>query len=280
MSVVIGLLLVGMICGPLSAVALVRGTWQILHPRRALLLWTVLGAAGLGCTITSVLAAAFLSLTAGVAGPPAQGIALTLIAWMGLGGLGIAGSLAQLGTDEADGPDGNPSLARLLSQRRIGSWQLDATTVVEIDDPRLVAVAAAGSTPTIFVSRTARRTLSPAHLTAILAHESAHLSGHHALVRQLGAWHSACLPKRSGLRRDLSRRLSLLTELAADDVAATAVGPAQLHAALVTLRTVAPSRELGVRAARLQALHGDGCATPTAPAPHRPSRIQVRAEQE
>src|SRR5699024_1412454 len=109
---------------------------------------------------------------------------------------------------------------------------------------------------TIFVSRDERRALPASQLEAVLAHEAAHLHQRHAAVRYLGARHSACLPKRSRLRRRPAPRVLLPPELAGHDHASAAVGPAPLHGALCALRTFSSSRELGVRAARVRALHG------------------------
>lgn len=253
---VVGLLLVGLAAGPFSAGVLTRGRWQVVHPRRALMAWLLVGALGISLAVAATMIAATLSLSASSAGTPVEGMALTLIAWMGLGGLGIVGSLAQLGrSDLGDESDEQLSISELLSRRRTDSWQMGAVTVVEIEDHRVVAMAVTGTTPAIFVSRTIRHALPTSHLSAVLAHEAAHLSQHHALVRRLGAWHAACLPKRSQLRRDFASRITLLTELAADDAAAAQVGPAHLHSALTALHNLTASRELEVRAARVRALH-------------------------
>ena len=266
--VVIGLLLTGLATGLLAAWIPTRGHWQIVHPRRALLLWAVAGILGLLLTATSVLYAAVHSLHVHPAGAVAESMTLTLVAWMGLGGLGVAGSLALLGRGDLGDEDGErPGIAELLSRRRTTSWQSGRITIVQIDDPRLIAVASASSSPTIFVSSTARNTLAPSHLAAIIAHEAAHLHQRHALARHLGAWRCACLPKRSRLRRDLTNRILLLTELAADDSAASRVGPAHLLDALSSLHALAPSRELAVRAARVRSVHG---LLGNAPTLHRP----------
>ena len=253
---VVGPLLAGLIACPPSAYLVSRGRWQIRHPRRALMVWASVGVVGLVIAIASILLAAALSLSASSASAAAEGLALTFIAWAGLGGLGIVGSLAHLGrVDPGKDDDERPSVAEMLSRRRTDSWQVGAVAVVEIEDSRYVAVAVPGATPSIFVSRAVRHALPPSYLSAVLAHEAAHLDQLHALVRGVGAWHVACLPKRSRLRRELASRIMLLTELAADDVAAEKVGPAHLHDALVALHHLAPSRELEVRAARVRALH-------------------------
>lgn len=269
---IVGTLVAGLAAVPLSACLLTRGGWQVRRPRRALMAWALAGALGLVVTIVAVLVAAALSLSTSSAGAPIEGLALTLIAWAGLGGLGIAGSLTQLGrVDLGEDDDERPSITELLSRRRTGSWQMGAIAVVEIEDPRYVAVAIPGTPSTIFVSRAVRHALPPSYLSAVLAHEAAHLRQRHALLRRLGAWHTACLPKRSRLRRDLASRITLLTELAADDAAASKVGPAHLREALAALNRLTPSRELGVRAARVSALHPQHCAPDALPSSRTPS---------
>lgn len=271
---IVGPLVTGLAAVPLSACLLTRGTWQIRRPRRALAAWALTGALGLVVTIVAVLVASALSLSLSTssAGAPIEGLALTLIAWAGLGGLGIAGSLTQLRrVDLGEEDDDRPSITELLSRRRTDSWQMGTITVVEIEDPRYVAVAIPGTPSTIFVSRAVQHALPPSYLSAVLAHEAAHLRQHHTLLRRLGAWHTACLPKRSGLRRELASRITLLTELAADDAAASKVGPAHLRAALAALNRLTPSRELGVRAARVSALHPQHCAPDALPSSRTPS---------
>ncbi|MGP9695874.1 hypothetical protein ACT3TZ_14830 [Brachybacterium sp. AOP25-B2-12] len=270
---IVGLMVAGLAAVPLSACLLTRGGWQIRRPRRALMVWALAGALGLVVTIVAVLVAAALSLSTSSAGAPIKGLALTLIAWAGLGGLGIAGSLAQLGRVDLGEDDGErPSITELLARRRTDSWQMGAITVVEIEDPRYVAVAIPGTPSTIFVSRAVRHALPPSYLSAVLAHEAAHLNQRHALLRRLGDWHTACLPKRSRLRREISSRITLLTELAADDAAASKVGPAHMRDALAALNHISPSRELGVRAARVSALHSQRCAPEALPSSRTLSR--------
>src|SRR5699024_5691400 len=150
----------------------------------------------------------------------------TLFAWAGLGGLGIAGSLAVQGRGDLGDENGEqPTAAELLSRRRTDSWRMGTVTLVEIDDPPLVAAAPPPPAAPALVTRGVRRAMHASQLEAVLAHEAAHLHQRHAAVRYLGAWHSACLPKRSRLRRRLASRVMLLTELAADDHASAVVGP-------------------------------------------------------
>lgn len=276
---VIALLLPGLAIGPTAAVALTRGHWQIIHPRRALLLWGLAGTLGLLLTVASVLYAAAHSLHVHPGDSLSESMALAVVAWMGLGGLGIAGSLSLLGRGTLDEEDGDqPGIVELLSRRRTDTWQSGRFTIVVVDDSRLVAVASASNPPTIFISSAARDSLPASHLSAVIAHEAAHLREHHALLRHLGAWHSACFPKRSRLRSDLTARIMLLTELAADDIAASRTGPAQLINALSALHALTPSRELAVRAARVRSMHGMSDRSPAPGRVRRRTRPQLRPE--
>lgn len=259
------LLALGLACAPLSAVCLAHGSWQIWHPRRALALWLALGAFGLAAATGAVLLAASQSIIRSPGESIVHALVLTLLAWMGLGALGIAASFAiSGGADDAEEgeadqvADRRGHAARALLSHRTDSWYDGAVLVVEVDDAALVACAVGGAEPTVFVARRVRRALRPLHLEAIVAHERAHLSGRHGAVRRLGAWHAACLPKRSALRRCLVTRVRLLTELAADDGAAARVGAPHLRAALVAVHTLAPSSELVVRARRLDAIASRG----------------------
>lgn len=261
LALTITLLVLGLACAPLSAVILARGSWQIWHPRRALALWLALGALGLAAATAAVLLAAGLSIIRSPGESVGHALVFTLLAWMGLGTLGIAASFAvsadadDLEEGERDQvADSRGRAAQVLLSRRTDSWYDGPVLVVEVDDPALVACAVGGGEPTIFVARRVRRALRPAHLAAIIAHERAHLSGRHGAMRRLGAWHASCLPKRSALRRHVVARVCLLTELAADDVAAARVGAPHLQAALAAAHALVSSSELVVRARRLDAM--------------------------
>lgn len=271
MMVVVALPLAGVLLGGLSACALTRGTWQMWHPHRALLLWAALGAVGLVCAAVSVVVAAVVSTSTLPGSSAAEALVVTLVAWAGLGGFGVVASLAL--QDGGDDPDaaaedsllGPRRVPDLRAARRIVAWLPGDIPVVEVDDPSFIAYAVAGVQPEILVSQRAREQLSPAHLDGIIAHERAHLTGRHPLLRRLGRWHAACLPKRSRLRRELFSRTRLLTELAADDTAVTEAGEHHVLAGLHAANALWPSAELTVRAARLNA-HGESGGPGPSPA--------------
>jgi hypothetical protein len=113
-----------------------------------------------------------------------------------------------------------------------------ARTVV-LDDPRPAAYCVAGRPAAIVVTCGALRVLAPAQLTAVLAHERAHLAcGHHALttvIRGLAAAFPG-LPLFARAAAEVGR----LAEMSADDAAARAAGRPVVAAALLALATGQP----------------------------------------
>lgn len=294
--IVLLLVLAGaMLCAPASVLPLVAGRWQVWHPRLALGLWLGVGAAGLALAVGSVLAAGLLVAFAGPTeaasvSASARALALALLAWIGLGGAGVLAAMALGGegrgaSDEGTAADADADAAaedalldaegagaaRPLAHRSPATVRMafDAETgavLYEVDDPRLIAHAIGWRHPEITVSRQAREALTAAELHGVLAHEVAHLRGRHAEMRRLCAWHAACLPRRSALRRLLVGRVHLLTELAADDAAARAVGEGRLLAGLRASHALVASPALLVRAERLAARGAEDRVT-SAPAP-------------
>lgn len=78
--------------------------------------------------------------------------------------------------------------------------------------------------------------LSPGQLHAVLAHERAHLRGHHHLMLAVAAALARAFPAVPLLAR-AGAELAVLAEMTADDTAARRHDPADLAAALVTLAT-------------------------------------------
>jgi Zn-dependent protease with chaperone function len=106
--------------------------------------------------------------------------------------------------------------------------------LVEHSEP--VAYCVAGRHPTVVLSTGALNALDPAQLTAVLAHERAHLAaGHHRLVAlaRVGRLVLPFLP----LMRDADVQVGRLVEMHADDAAARASDPRSLATALVVLAT-------------------------------------------
>jgi Zn-dependent protease with chaperone function len=136
-----------------------------------------------------------------------------------------------------------------------------ARTMV-LDDPRPAAYCVAGRPAAIVVTSGALRVLAPAQLTAVLAHERAHLAGgHHALttvVRGLAAAFPG-LPLFARAAAEVGR----LAEMSADDAAARAAGRQVVAAALLALATGQPVPGEPLPPAG----HPAGAAEPAAAAP-------------
>ena len=133
------------------------------------------------------------------------------------------------------------------------------TAAVVLDAAEPAAYCVAGRPGTIVLTSGTLALLDPAQLAAVLAHERAHLAGHHhlliALTRGLGAVFPA-VPLFTRGPENVAR----LAEMCADDAAARRSGRGTLMAALLAMATGAtvPTSALGATAravtARLQRL--------------------------
>jgi hypothetical protein len=113
---------------------------------------------------------------------------------------------------------------------------------VMLDDPRPAAYCVAGRPAAIVVTSGALAVLDPPQLSAVLAHESAHLAhGHHALATATRGL-AAAFPGVPLFTRGAAE-VTRLTEMAADDSAARTSGRPALVAALIAIATgtVVPS---------------------------------------
>ena len=84
----------------------------------------------------------------------------------------------------------------------------------------------------------ALQALDPGQLDAVLAHERAHLAGHHHRLLAMARIGRQVLPFMP-LMRDADAQVARLVELRADDAATRAHDPGRLAAALVVLATAA-----------------------------------------
>jgi len=123
-----------------------------------------------------------------------------------------------------------------------------------LDSPQRVAYCVPGRPPAIVLSTGALAILDSAQLTAVLAHERAHLTGrHHLLIaatRGLGATFPA-VPLFTRGPAEVAR----LTEMRADDVAARSSGRSTLLTALLAMGTgtAVPAAALAASACAVQA---------------------------
>jgi beta-lactamase regulating signal transducer with metallopeptidase domain len=145
--------------------------------------------------------------------------------------------------------------------RLVGHRSDDAYVVVEAAEPAAYCVS--GRPPAIVVTSAALAALDEHELAAVLAHERAHLTGHHSLVVTALRGLAAVFPKLT-LMRDGASHVSRLLEMCADDASARRHGNGALLSGLITMCRAAPSGALAAaevavlaRAERLSVPPGD-----------------------
>ncbi len=109
-----------------------------------------------------------------------------------------------------------------------------ALDAVVIDDDSPAAYCVPRGQHRVAISAGTLARLRPGQLQAVLAHERAHLRGHHHLVLAVAAALARAFPAIPLLAR-APAELAVLAEMAADDAAVRSHDPADLAAALVTL---------------------------------------------
>jgi Zn-dependent protease with chaperone function len=147
------------------------------------------------------------------------------------------------------------SAARIAGRQLSGG---DGAAVV-LDAPQPVAYCLAGRPATIVVSSAALDLLDPAQLSAVLAHERAHLASRHHVLVALTRGLAVIFPAVPLFARG-AENVGRLAEMCADDAAARRSGRGLLVTALLTMATgvVLPVAALGATtcavAARVQRL--------------------------
>ena len=136
--------------------------------------------------------------------------------------------------------------AHWRAARREARWHAETARLVGhpepglgatlVDHPQPAAYCVAGRHPTVILTTGAVRALDPEQLSAVLAHERAHLAGHHHRLRAMARIARQVLPFLP-LMRDADVQVARLVELHADDAATRARDPQALAAALVILAT-------------------------------------------
>ncbi len=113
-----------------------------------------------------------------------------------------------------------------------------ALGAVLVEHPEPAAYCVAGRYPTVVLTTGALQALDPGQLDAVLAHERAHLAGHHHRLRAMARIARQVLPFMP-LMQDADTQVARLVELHADDTATRAHDPGLLATALVVLATAA-----------------------------------------
>ena len=130
---------------------------------------------------------------------------------------------------------GQQALLHAETARLVGRPEPSLGAVlVEHSEP--VAYCVAGRHPTVILSTGALHSLEPAQVSAVLAHERAHLAGRHHRLLALARISSLVLPILP-LMRDADAQVARLVEMHADDAAARTSDPRSLATALVVLAT-------------------------------------------
>jgi Zn-dependent protease with chaperone function len=130
---------------------------------------------------------------------------------------------------------GRQALHHAQTARLVGHLE-PALGAVLVEYSQPAAYCVAGRHPTVILTTGALQALDPGQLDAVLAHERAHLAGHHhrlLAVARIGRQVLPFLP----LTRDAEAQVARLVELHADDAATRARDPRPLAAALVVLAT-------------------------------------------
>ncbi len=129
-----------------------------------------------------------------------------------------------------------------------------AGSAMVLDGEQPVAYCVPGRPAAIVLSSGALAVLDPAQLTAVLAHERAHLAGRHHLLTGLTRALSACFPAVPLFTRG-AEEVARLAEMRADDAAVRRSGRPTLIAALLAMGTgtAVPAAALGMPAAALGA---------------------------
>jgi Zn-dependent protease with chaperone function len=127
--------------------------------------------------------------------------------------------------------------------RMVGRYNREGDVVV-VDADKPAAYCVSGRPPAIVVTSSALATLDETELGAVLAHERAHLSGHHthitAVLRSL-----AVVFARVPVMTEGAAEVSRLLEMCADDAAARQYGREALLSGLLALAGAAPAPALG-----------------------------------
>lgn len=233
--------------GTLGSRVLGRARWPARAPLLAVITylaagWSVVAALGLagltlsvhatalGGGLSHLIGACVLRLRAAYGTPGGATVAEL--------GLAVAGAVAAR--------TGLTAMTHLRSARRQALQHAQTARLVGHPEPALgavlvehsqpVAYCVSGRHPTVILSTGALHALDAAELTAVLAHERAHLSnGHHRLLAlaRIGRLVLPFLP----LMRDADAQVARLVEMHADDAAARVSDPRSLATALVVLAT-------------------------------------------
>lgn len=228
----------------LSPALLALRPWQLRRPRTALTLWFASFALGMALAAAAVGSTILIALASSGHSTATDALAAPLSAWVLLGLMGAVIGLV-LTAAGSSGWEANHRADLALSRQ-----EKDGFTLVRFHGSRPDAYAIPGPHPEIFLSSDLEERLTGPELTAVIAHEYAHLRQRHFTALRIAELNAVCVPFLPA-GRALSRTTRLLVELAADDAAARQVGPAHLANALSRLSEASGDAGMAVRAERL-----------------------------
>lgn len=256
-TVPLALVVLALVVAVLAPRLLGRASWPRRSPRLGILAWqssvfTVL-AAGVLLILTALMPVDRVSFDVGhvlhacpdvLSGrySPSHGSGVHLLALVVASGtlLALSRALVLSGLSVHRGRVRQRDLLDLLVRNRDS---LHGAHILDHDVP--LAYCVPGARGRVVVTTAAVAALDDRQMTAVLAHEHAHLDGRHDLVLFGADVAVAAFPWSRFFRR-ARRELSLLVEMLADDEAARRSDPAVLATALVDLgQTPAPSGALG-----------------------------------
>jgi Zn-dependent protease with chaperone function len=193
--------------------------------------------AGRACVPTVYRSAAF-ELGLGLAAAAAT-VAAVMLAWRYGRGLLRAGRRTRA----------HAEAARITGRKLPG-----AGAAVVLSAPQPIAYCVPGRPATIVLTSAALEVLEPAQLTAVLAHERAHLAGRHHVLLALTRGLAGVFPGVPLFARGRDN-VARLAEMCADDAAARHSGRPTLIAALLAMSmgTTVPAGALGATAAAVTA---------------------------
>ncbi|BBX16414.1 Zn-dependent protease with chaperone function [Mycolicibacterium duvalii] len=253
MSAVAFTIIALLLSGPVPAV-LARSRWPMRAPRAAIVLWQAIASAAVLSAFSAGIAIALRLFQPGPDGRPTATVtssiatlgwplwtvyvvvfALTLVigARLILSILKVAVATRRRRAHHRMVVDlvgaSQDSLPRLCQQPR--PLANDGLRILDVAEP--LAYCLPGVRSRVVVSEGAVKTLSDREMTAILAHEHAHLRARHDLVLEMFTAVRAAFPRWVRSTNALTA-VRLLIELLADDAAVRTTGPRPLARALVT----------------------------------------------
>ncbi len=141
--------------------------------------------------------------------------ALALFGFVAMRGARVVRTLVHARTSSAR----HARSAAIIGRRLTDAEQIGDTATVVIDAPQKAAYCVAGRPGAVVVTSAAVAALDGPQLAAVLAHEDAHLTGHHHLIRASTRALAAALPFLP-LFPAADDRITQLLEMCADDRAA------------------------------------------------------------